>query len=71
MKRTVYLFAGIVTLFLFPVMVYSQESTYRNPVIAGDFPDPTVIRVGDTYFAAGTSSEWAPPYRLYESKDFD
>ncbi|MDR2928667.1 MAG: family 43 glycosylhydrolase [Cytophagaceae bacterium] len=48
---------------------FSQESTYRNPIIAGDFPDPTVIRVGDTYYAAGTSAEWAPPYRLYESKD--
>ena len=46
-----------------------QETTYRNPVLPGDFPDPTVIRVGDTYFAAGTSSEWAPPFRLYESKD--
>ena len=56
-------------LLILPHMVYSQEFTYRNPVIAGDFPDPTVILVGDTYFAAGTSSEWAPPYRLYESKD--
>ena len=56
-------------LFLLPFLLYSQEATYRNPVVAGDFPDPTVIRVGDTYYAAGTSSEWAPPYRLYESKD--
>jgi len=56
-------------LLLFSFLSYSQETTYRNPVIAGDFPDPTVIRVGDTYYAAGTSSEWAPPYRLYESKD--
>ena len=56
-------------LLLFSLLSYSQESAYRNPVIAGDFPDPTVIRVGDTYYAAGSSSEWAPPYRLYESKD--
>ena len=47
----------------------SAQQTYRNPVISGDFPDPTVIRVGDTYFVAGTSSEWGPPYRLYESND--
>jgi len=65
MKKVVFL----LTMFLLPVMVYSQVSTYRNPVIAGDLPDPTVIHVGDTYFAAGTSSEWAPAYRLYESKD--
>jgi len=43
--------------------------TYRNPVIAGDFADPSVIRVGDTYYAAGTSSEWGPAYPIYSSKD--
>lgn len=43
--------------------------TYRNPVIAGDFPDPTVVRVGDTYYAATSSSEWALPYRLFQSQD--
>jgi len=43
--------------------------TYRNPVIAGDFADPSVIRVGDTFYAAGTSSEWAPAYPLYRSQD--
>ena len=43
--------------------------TYRNPVIPGDFPDPTVVRVGDTYYAATSSSEWALPYRLFRSAD--
>ncbi|GAB3336591.1 family 43 glycosylhydrolase [Larkinella ripae] len=43
--------------------------TYRNPVIAGDFADPSVIRVGDTYYAVGTSSEWAPAYPIYSSRD--
>jgi len=47
----------------------SYVETYRNPVIAGDFPDPTVIKVGDTYYAATSSSEWALPYRLFQSKD--
>ncbi|WP_035610686.1 family 43 glycosylhydrolase [Haloferula sp. BvORR071] len=45
------------------------EETYRNPVIAGDFCDPSVILVGDTYYAVGTSSEWAPFYPIYTSKD--
>ena len=47
----------------------NAQQTYRNPVIAGDFPDPSVIRVGDTYYMASSSSEWGPPYRLYESCD--
>jgi xylan 1,4-beta-xylosidase len=43
--------------------------TYRNPVIAGDFADPSVIRVGNTYYAAGTSSEWGPAFPIYTSTD--
>ncbi|MFC5409343.1 glycoside hydrolase family 43 protein [Larkinella bovis] len=46
-----------------------KTATYRNPVIAGDFADPSVIRVGDTYYAVGTSSEWGPAYPMYTSKD--
>lgn len=45
------------------------QSTYTNPVIAGDFADPSLIRIGDTYFAVGTSSEWGPAYPIYTSKD--
>ncbi|GAB3897130.1 glycoside hydrolase family 43 protein [Spirosoma agri] len=45
------------------------RTTYRNPVIAGDFADPSIIRVGNTYYAAGTSSEWGPAYPIYTSKD--
>lgn len=42
---------------------------YLNPVIAGDFADPSVIRVGNTYYAVGTSSEWGPAYPMYTSND--
>lgn len=40
-----------------------------NPVIPGDFADPSVIRFGDSYYAAGTSSEWAPHFPIYKSPD--
>ncbi|ADB39369.1 glycoside hydrolase family 43 protein [Spirosoma linguale] len=46
-----------------------QRVTYTNPVIEGDFADPSIIRVGDTYFAVGTSSEWGPAFPIYTSKD--
>jgi len=42
---------------------------FSNPVIAGDCADPTVIRVGKTYYASGTSSEWAPHYPIFKSTD--
>jgi beta-xylosidase len=44
-------------------------TTYQNPVIAGDFADPSVIRVGIRYYAVGTSSEWGPAYPIYTSTD--
>lgn len=42
---------------------------YHNPVRAGDFPDPSVIRVGPDYWATATSSEWAPHFPLLHSRD--
>jgi beta-xylosidase len=38
-----------------------------QPVIAGDFADPSIIKVGSKYYAVGTSSEWAPHFPVYTS----
>jgi beta-xylosidase len=46
-----------------------RRATYRNPVAAGDFPDPTVIRVGRDYWATATTSEWGPEYPILHSRD--
>jgi beta-xylosidase len=46
-----------------------QPGAFTNPVIRGDVADPTVISYQGRYYAAGTSSEWAPYYPLFESKD--
>jgi xylan 1,4-beta-xylosidase len=40
-----------------------------NPVLSGDYPDPSILRVGDTYWASATSSEWAPHFPLLRSTD--
>src|SRR5579875_1511258 len=46
------------------------DLTYRNPVQAGDYPDPSVIRVGERdFWAATTSTEWAPYFPLLHSRD--
>ena len=50
-------------------LTVSGQDFYMNPVIRGDVADPTVIRWGDVYYAAGTSSEWAPHYPLFRSSD--
>jgi xylan 1,4-beta-xylosidase len=47
----------------------SQSASYRNPVLPGDYPDPSVIRVGQEYWATATTSQWAPIFPLLRSTD--
>ena len=46
-----------------------SSAVYTNPALAGDYPDPSVIRVGRDYWATATSSEWAPEFPLLHSRD--
>lgn len=40
-----------------------------NPVLRGFDADPSMIRVGDTYYIANSTFEWFPGVRLHESTD--
>lgn len=46
-----------------------QAQNYVNPVIPGDFPDPSVIRVGEDYYATATTGGWAPHFPILHSRD--
>jgi len=60
-------FLGLATL---AVSAFGAEKlTYSNPVLPGDYPDPSVIRVGEEYWATATTSEWAPLFPILKSKD--
>lgn len=45
------------------------DGTYTNPVIPADFPDPDVIRVGDTYYMISTTMWVFPGVTVLQSKD--
>ncbi|HKQ99033.1 MAG TPA: glycoside hydrolase family 43 protein, partial [Pyrinomonadaceae bacterium] len=45
------------------------QSTYTNPVMAGDYPDPSVIRAGSDYWATATTGGWAPHFSIMHSRD--
>jgi beta-xylosidase len=46
-----------------------MNNPVNNPVINADFPDPDVIRVGDTYYMASTTMFLMPGGDILESKD--
>lgn len=54
--------------YLFPANA-QEKGYFNNPVIHGDLADPALIRIGKTYYATATSSEWAPHYPVFTSTD--
>ncbi len=45
------------------------DGSLRNPIIPGDHPDPTILRVDKSYWTASTAGNWAPEFSLYKSAD--
>jgi xylan 1,4-beta-xylosidase len=44
-------------------------SALAGPVIAGDHPDPSVLRAGSGWYAAATSGSWLPAFPVLRSGD--
>ncbi|MBQ8927287.1 MAG: family 43 glycosylhydrolase [Oscillospiraceae bacterium] len=42
---------------------------YRNPIIPGFFPDPSICRVGGSYYLVCSSFQFFPGVPLFESQD--
>jgi xylan 1,4-beta-xylosidase len=43
--------------------------SYRNPIIPGFHPDPSICRAGDDYFLVNSSFEFFPGVPLFHSRD--
>ncbi len=46
-----------------------SAQSYRNPVIPGYHPDPSVCRVGDTFYLVNSSFQYFPGVPIFQSKD--
>lgn len=42
---------------------------YMNPIFAGDYPDPSILRDGDKYYIVHSSFEYYPGLLIWTSKD--
>lgn len=50
-------------------MEMKKKITAKNPIIDSDFPDPDIIRVGDTYYMASTTMHFMPGCVILRSYD--
>ena len=46
-----------------------DNGRYLNPVLAGDYPDPTVLKDGDDYYMTHSSFDAAPGLLIWHSRD--
>ena len=42
---------------------------YINPIFAGDYPDPSILKDGDNYYIVHSSFEYYPGLLIWQSKD--
>lgn len=45
------------------------DGRFLNPVLAGDHPDPSILREGDDYYAAFSSFDASPGLAIWHSRD--
>ncbi len=47
----------------------SQIRTIANPIVPGDYPDPSVVRVGDDYYMVTSTFQYFPGVPVMHSRD--
>ncbi|MDA3927322.1 MAG: glycoside hydrolase family 43 protein [Prolixibacteraceae bacterium] len=62
---------GIITILFLLIVVsnFAQPDTFKNPIIPGYHPDPSICRVGDDYYLVNSTFEWFPGMPIHHSKD--
>lgn len=58
-----------VLLVLFSSLGANAQSGYKNPVIPGFYPDPSVCRVNDDFYLVTSTFEYFPGVPVFHSKD--
>ena len=53
---------------IFFLSSFGQEK-FSNPVIRGGYPDPSICKVGDTFYIVNSSFEYFPGLPIHKSKD--
>ena len=46
-----------------------EEGHYRNPVLPGFHPDPSIVRVGDDFYAVTSTFSWWPGLPIFHSRN--
>jgi xylan 1,4-beta-xylosidase len=46
-----------------------KADEYRNPILSGFYPDPSIVRVGEDFYLVNSSFSWYPGVPIFHSRD--
>ena len=69
MKTLRWLAGPILSVFCLLANAQEAPETYKNPILPGYHPDPSIVRVGDDYYMVNSTFEWFPGMPIHHSKD--
>jgi xylan 1,4-beta-xylosidase len=74
MRKAIFLISLIFLTFFshaqYQIQTNSKGDDYfLNPLFAGDYPDPSILRDGDTFYMVHSSFEYYPGLLIWKSKD--
>ena len=64
-RFTAFTYSGNDEIYASPISEYE----YRNPILAGYYPDPSICRVGDDYYLTNSTFAHFPGLPIFHSKD--
>ena len=47
----------------------AQRATFTNPILGGDYPDPTIMRDGEDYYMTHSAFDYVPGLVVFHSRD--
>jgi len=50
-------------------LVRDSQRQYVNPILAGFYPDPSIVRMGGDYYLVNSSFSWYPGVPIFHSRD--
>lgn len=52
-----------------PFSLLAQRATFTNPILGGDYPDPTIMRDGNDYYMTHSAFDYVPGLTVFHSRD--
>ena len=59
----------IITILIISINYNLLSQTFKNPIIAGGYPDPSICKVGNDFYIVNSSFEYFPGLPIHKSND--